>query len=208
MPGKGSKRRRGKKGSKCPSTTRAETLRHPGLTPFLPQQGRRPLVDFGGGLGMVQGWTLRSPTDPRRTTGSSTLRSNTIPVEVYSTGSYNPYMDCCEGYADYGGNGECSDVSLRSDLGFDCVEDPSMEVEEVFFGDPPTDSDLESAVSRSDEPPPPKIPPKAPPRRCRSGASKPFRPLGHTAREAVHLYLSLVEARRKRHQCPSQRLAK
>ncbi|KAK1794597.1 hypothetical protein P4O66_001317 [Electrophorus voltai] len=93
--------------------------------------------------------------------------------EVDSVGSYNPYMDYYEGYADYADNGESSDVSQRSDLVFDYVEDPSMEVVEVLYGDPPNVSDIESADSKSDEPLALKIPPKAPPRRCRSGGSKP-----------------------------------
>ncbi|KAK1793812.1 hypothetical protein P4O66_001539 [Electrophorus voltai] len=82
-------------------------------------------------------------------------------------------MDYYKGYVDYGDNGECSDVSLWSDLGFDYVEDPSMEVEEVLNGDPPNVSDVESAASKSNEPPALKIPPKASPMRCHSGASKP-----------------------------------
>ncbi|KAK1802534.1 hypothetical protein P4O66_004189 [Electrophorus voltai] len=144
---------------------RQETLHHPGLTPYSHKRAEGHWWILGGALRMVQGQTLRSPTNPSRTMGSSTLRYS----EVHSAGFYDPYLD----YTDYGGNGECRDVSLRSDLGFDCVEDPSMAVEEVVYGDPPTDSDVESAVSRSDEPPAPKIPIKAPSRRCRSGASKP-----------------------------------
>ncbi|KAK1784671.1 hypothetical protein P4O66_003355 [Electrophorus voltai] len=94
--------------------------------------------------------------------------------EVDSTGSYDPYMDYYKSYVDYGARWECSNVILRSDLGFDYVEDPPMEVEEVLYGDPPTDSEVKSADSRSEEPPLPKRPPKAPPRRCLSEAGKPF----------------------------------
>ncbi|KAK1788417.1 hypothetical protein P4O66_016849, partial [Electrophorus voltai] len=93
-------------------------------------------------------------------------------TEMDSAGSYDPYMDFYKGYADYGDNGECSDVSLWSDLGFDYGEEPPMEVEEVLCGDSPNVSDVESADYESDEPPALKIPPKALPRRCRSGASK------------------------------------
>ncbi|KAK1805842.1 hypothetical protein P4O66_012891 [Electrophorus voltai] len=75
-------------------------------------------------------------------------------VEVHLAGSYNPYMDFYEGYADYGDNGECRGFSLRSDLALDYEEDLSIEVEEVLYGDPPN--------SKSDEPPALKIPPKAP----------------------------------------------
>ncbi|XP_035387482.1 calcium-binding protein 2a [Electrophorus electricus] len=50
-----------------------------------------------------------------------------------------------------------------------------MEVEEVLYGDPPNFCDLESADSKSDEPPVLKILPKAVPRRCHSGARKPSR---------------------------------
>ncbi|KAK1789158.1 hypothetical protein P4O66_015102 [Electrophorus voltai] len=76
---------------------------------------------------------------------------------------YDPYMDFHKGYTDYGDYRECSDVSLRSDLGFDYGEDPSMEVEKVLYGDTNV-SDAESADSESDEPLALKIPPEGPPR--------------------------------------------
>ncbi|KAK1789619.1 hypothetical protein P4O66_015522 [Electrophorus voltai] len=87
--------------------------------------------------------------------------------EVDSAGSYDLNMDCYEGYVNYGDRGECSDVSLQSDFKSDNMEDLPMEVEEVLYGDSLTDSDIQSAVSKNDKPPPPKIPPKAPPRRYR-----------------------------------------
>ncbi|KAK1787225.1 hypothetical protein P4O66_002700 [Electrophorus voltai] len=48
-----------------------------------------------------------------------------------------------------------------------------MEVEEVLYGDSLTDSDIQSVISRNDEPPVSAISPKAPPRRYHRGASKP-----------------------------------
>ncbi|KAK1805336.1 hypothetical protein P4O66_019673 [Electrophorus voltai] len=39
-----------------------------------PQQGRRPLDDFGGALSMVQGLSLRTPTDPSQTTRIDTWK--------------------------------------------------------------------------------------------------------------------------------------
>ncbi|KAK1795558.1 hypothetical protein P4O66_001055 [Electrophorus voltai] len=95
--------------------------------------------------------------------------------EVDSAGSYDPYMNYNEGYAEYGE--ECSDVSLRTDLEFDRGEEPAMEVEEGLRRGPPSVIDTESADSRSEEPPAPKRLPKAPPRRCGLGAGK----LSHAA---------------------------
>ncbi|KAK1785635.1 hypothetical protein P4O66_018270, partial [Electrophorus voltai] len=74
-------------------------------------------------------------------------------MEVDSAVSYDPYMDYYEGYADCGEKGEYSDVSLRSDLGSDYVEDPPMVIEEVLYGDSLVDSDVQSVVSRNKEPP-------------------------------------------------------
>ncbi|KAK1784403.1 hypothetical protein P4O66_013942 [Electrophorus voltai] len=36
-----------------------------------------------------------------------------------------------------------------------------MEVQAVLYGDPPTDNDVQSAVSKNDKPPAPKIPPRS-----------------------------------------------
>ncbi|KAK1787440.1 hypothetical protein P4O66_002737 [Electrophorus voltai] len=55
-------------------------------------------------------------------------------------------------------------------MGFDHEEDPSMEVEEVPYGDPSSQSDVTG--SEDDEPPATKATPKAPPRACRPGTSK------------------------------------
>ncbi|KAK1804526.1 hypothetical protein P4O66_020534 [Electrophorus voltai] len=168
MPGKGSKRRKRKKVIKCPSTTHAERPSIILASLHTPTTGEEATGGFWGG--------------PEYGPGSDSAESNRPQPdykdqysEVDSAGSYDPYMDYCEGYADYGGNRECSDVSLRSDLRFDYVEDPSMEMDEVLYGDPSNVIDADSADSRSDEPPARKRPPKAPPRRCCSGASKPFR---------------------------------
>ncbi|KAK1793495.1 hypothetical protein P4O66_011872, partial [Electrophorus voltai] len=60
-------------------------------------------------------------------------------------------------------------------LGFNYGEDPSMKVEEVLYGDPPNGSDIASAHSEGDESPAFQILPKAPPRKCCLGASKPSR---------------------------------
>ncbi|KAK1802928.1 hypothetical protein P4O66_021456, partial [Electrophorus voltai] len=164
IPGNGSKKRKRKKGGKRPHKLRIETLRHPGLTPHFHHGGGGHWTILGGPPSMVQGQTQSCRPQPD---------SEDWHVQVDFTGSYKPYIDFYEGYMDYGDNGECSNVSLRSDLGFDYGEDPSMEVEEVLSGHPPNISDVESADSKSDEPPALKIPPKAPPRRCRLGASKP-----------------------------------
>ncbi|KAK1802129.1 hypothetical protein P4O66_021757 [Electrophorus voltai] len=85
--------------------------------------------------------------------------------EVDSAGSYNPYMDYSEGYAEYGERGEYSDVTLWFDLGSDYGKDPPMEVAEVLHGDSLADSDIHSVVSRNDEPPACMTPPKALPMR-------------------------------------------
>ncbi|KAK1803268.1 hypothetical protein P4O66_004052 [Electrophorus voltai] len=47
-----------------------------------------------------------------------------------------------------------------------------MEVEEVFHRDSLLEMDTPSVDSESEEPPAPKVPPKAPPRRCRPGPSR------------------------------------
>ncbi|XP_035377111.1 uncharacterized protein LOC118240542 [Electrophorus electricus] len=164
MPGKGSKRRRGKKGSKRPSTTLAETL----ASLHTPMTGGKATGGFWRGPGYGSGSDSAELYRPQPDYGEQYFEDQYS--EVDSAGSYDPYMDCYEGYADYGGRGECSNVSLQSDLGFDYVEDPSMEVEVLNV----TDSDVESAVSRSDEPPAPKILLKSLPRKCCSGTSKPF----------------------------------
>ncbi|KAK1791998.1 hypothetical protein P4O66_001782 [Electrophorus voltai] len=155
MPGKGSKRRKGKKGGKRPSTIRA--VRSSVILALLhtPTTGEEATGGFWEG--------------PEYGPGSESVETYR-PQQDYEDWN-DPYMDFSEGYADYGDNGECSDVGLRSDLGSDYVEDPSMEVEEVLCGDPPNVSDVES----TDEPPAFKIPPKAPPKRYCSGASKPSR---------------------------------
>ncbi|KAK1788778.1 hypothetical protein P4O66_002587 [Electrophorus voltai] len=129
------------------------------------------MLQNGGGHRTIWGWGGGGGPEYGRTGSDSENRH----TEVDSAGSYDPYKDFHEGYADYGDHWECSDVSLRLDLGFDYEEDLSMEVEEVLYGDPPNVSDTESADSKSDKPPPLKIPPKAPPRRCCWGVSKPSR---------------------------------
>ncbi|KAK1800996.1 hypothetical protein P4O66_004743 [Electrophorus voltai] len=168
---RGSKRRKGQKGGTCPSTTLAERPSIILVSLHTHTTGEKATGGFLGGPGYGPVSDSMDSYRPQPDYGERYAEDQYSDMKF--TESYNPFMDYCEGYADYGGNGECSDVSLWSDLGFDCVEDLSMEVEEVLFGDPPTDSDVESAVSRSDEPPAPKIPPKAPSRKCRSGASKP-----------------------------------
>ncbi|KAK1793797.1 hypothetical protein P4O66_001526 [Electrophorus voltai] len=129
-----------------------------------PQRGRNPLDNFGGPV-----YDLGSAS--AECYGDQPDYENWHLGED-STGSYDPYMDYNEGYAEYGERGECSDVSLRTDSEFDRGEDPALEVEEVLHRGPPSVIDVESADSRSEEPPAPKRPPKAPPRRCRSGAGK------------------------------------
>ncbi|KAK1796349.1 hypothetical protein P4O66_009407 [Electrophorus voltai] len=114
-----------------------ETLHHPDLTPHF-QRG-------GGGH-----WTiLGAPTEYGP--GSDSAESyrpqpdyEDWHTEVDSAGSYDHYMDFHEGLADYGEYGVCSDVSLRSDSRLDYGADPSMEVEEILYGDPHNDSDIES----------------------------------------------------------------
>ncbi|KAK1794885.1 hypothetical protein P4O66_010087 [Electrophorus voltai] len=153
---------------------RRETLHHPGLTPYSHNRGEDHWWIFGGGgPGYGPGSDSAESSRPQPDYGERYTEDQYS--EVDSAGSDDPYMDYCEGYADYGGNRECSDVSPRSDLPFDCVEDPSMEVEEGIYGHPLTDSDIEPAVIRIDAPLAPKIPPKAPPRSCRPGAGKPSR---------------------------------
>ncbi|KAK1789441.1 hypothetical protein P4O66_015370 [Electrophorus voltai] len=131
MPGKGSKKMKGKKSGKRPSTTR--TARPSVILASLHTSttGDVATGQFGG---VPQVWSkvglcgvLQTPAGPQPDWHA----------EVDSTGSYDHYMDFHKGYTDYGEYRECCDVSLRSDLGFDYGEDPSMEVEEVFYGDPP-----------------------------------------------------------------------
>ncbi|KAK1785827.1 hypothetical protein P4O66_003202 [Electrophorus voltai] len=142
-----------------------ETL-HPGLTPDFHNRGGHWTIlggpEYGPGSDSVESYRPQPDYEDWH-------------LEVDSAGCY---LDYYEGYLECGDRGECSDVSLQSDLESDYVEDPPMEVEEVLYGDPPTDSDVQSAISKKDEPPVPKIPPKAPPRRYRLGASKLFR-AGH-----------------------------
>ncbi|KAK1801685.1 hypothetical protein P4O66_022330 [Electrophorus voltai] len=66
------------------SSTRSQTLQGPATLQrdlqsswphfILPQQGRRPLDDPRGAPSIVQGQTLRSPTDPSQTTRISTQK--------------------------------------------------------------------------------------------------------------------------------------
>ncbi|KAK1805735.1 hypothetical protein P4O66_001999 [Electrophorus voltai] len=65
-------------------------------------------------------------------------------------GSYRPTSD----YRDW----ENSDVSVQLDAEFDCVEDPSREVEEVLHKDSPSVMNTASAESKSNVPPSPKAP--------------------------------------------------
>ncbi|KAK1792434.1 hypothetical protein P4O66_012381 [Electrophorus voltai] len=88
--------------------------------------------------------------------------------EMGSAGSYDPCLD--NHYTDYGETGECSNVSLRSDMGYYREEDTPMDVEKDPHRDLPSHSDAKS--SENDEPPAPKAPPKAPPRACHHRASK------------------------------------
>ncbi|KAK1806104.1 hypothetical protein P4O66_012815 [Electrophorus voltai] len=101
----------------------------------------------GGGHWTILGGPEYGPgSDPAESYGPQPDYENRH-SEVDSAGSYDPYMDYYKGYADYGDYGECRAISLRLDLGFDYVEDPSMEVEEVLYGDPPNFSDVESVDS-------------------------------------------------------------
>ncbi|KAK1794975.1 hypothetical protein P4O66_010164, partial [Electrophorus voltai] len=86
--------------------------------------------------------------------------------DIDSAGSFYLYEEYREGYKDYRMTGECSDVSLWSDSESNREEDLVMVVEEVFHRDPFSDSD--TVDYESDKPPAP----KAPPRACRSRASK------------------------------------
>ncbi|KAK1802657.1 hypothetical protein P4O66_004171 [Electrophorus voltai] len=79
--------------------------------------------------------------------------------EVDSTGSYNPCLDDYGVYADYGEKGECSDISLRSDMGSDREQDTPMEVEEDSHRDLPSHSDAKGP--ENDALPTPKAPPWA-----------------------------------------------
>ncbi|KAK1785815.1 hypothetical protein P4O66_003192 [Electrophorus voltai] len=146
---------------------RSETLRYPG-SPHTPTTGEEATGQFWG--------------DPEYGPGSDSAESHRPPpdyedqhAEVDSAGSYDPYMELYEGSVDYGDNRECSVISLRSNLGFNYWEDPSMDEEGVLYGDPPNISDVDSADYKSDKPLALKIPPKAPCRRCHSRASKPSR---------------------------------
>ncbi|KAK1789907.1 hypothetical protein P4O66_002236 [Electrophorus voltai] len=187
-----------------PILERSEILRHPGLTPHSHHGG-------GGRWTILGGPPKYGPGSDSAESYRPQPYSEDRHAEVDSAGSYDPYMDFHEGYTDYGEYGECRDISLRSDLGFDYGEDSSMEVEEVLYGDPPNGSDVESADSESDEALALQIPPKANhPKLHKEGrrCSRTLFPLGCTAPELVHRYLSLVEAKGRRHQCSPQRQAK
>ncbi|XP_035377673.1 uncharacterized protein LOC113588192 [Electrophorus electricus] len=115
---------------------------------------------------MVRGWTLRSPTNPSWTTRIGTQRwtPQAATTPTWTTMRVTWTLET-EGSA---ATPVCGWTWSPT------VEDPPMEVEEVLYEDPPTDSDVQSAISKKDEPPLPKILPKALPRRYRLGASKPF----------------------------------
>ncbi|KAK1802507.1 hypothetical protein P4O66_021794, partial [Electrophorus voltai] len=164
----------------------------------LPQQGRRPLDHFGRGPeygpGSDSAESYRSQPDyeDRHSEGDS-------------AGSSDPYMEYYEGYVDYEDRGECSDVSLRSNLGSNYVEDPPMEVEEVSSrSEAPGMRSLRHLRDRprlhlggaAQEPANHSTRHKE--RRPRSRKRLPL--LEHIASELMRLYLSLVEARERLHQ--------
>ncbi|KAK1792978.1 hypothetical protein P4O66_001696 [Electrophorus voltai] len=153
MPGKGGKKRKGKMGGKRPPTTHAARLSIILASLHTSTMEEEAAGRFWGGPEYGPGSDSEESYRPQPD-------SEDWHTEVNSTGSYDQYMDFYEGYADHGEFGECSNVSLRSDGGFDYGEDPSMEVEEVLYGDPLNGSDVASADSESDEAPARQIPPK------------------------------------------------
>ncbi|KAK1790257.1 hypothetical protein P4O66_014169, partial [Electrophorus voltai] len=172
--GRAVRKRKGKKGGKRPPTTRAARPRHPGLTPHFHHGGGGRWTILGGppeyGPGSDSAQSYRPQPDS----------------EGWYAESYDHYMEIQEGYVDYGEYGECSDVSLRSDVGFGYGEDPSMEVEELLYGDPSNGSDVESVDSESNEAPALQIPPKAlPGRRRSSGTKRGDRARGHSSHYGV-----------------------
>ncbi|KAK1789641.1 hypothetical protein P4O66_015538 [Electrophorus voltai] len=78
------------------------------------------------------------------------------------------------GYMDVSLRSKCTDVSFLSDSTIHQVENPAVEMEEALYRDSLLEMDTISAdyVSASEEPPAPKVPPKAPPRRCQPGISR------------------------------------
>ncbi|KAK1799519.1 hypothetical protein P4O66_000401 [Electrophorus voltai] len=78
-----------------------------------------------------------------------------------TVGSYHLYWDYQEDYGEYERSEECQDISLRSDSEVDRLENPVMEVEEALHEDSPSVMDTWSADLESNEPPVPKVPPKA-----------------------------------------------
>ncbi|KAK1806980.1 hypothetical protein P4O66_005461, partial [Electrophorus voltai] len=138
MPGKG-KKKKGKKGSKHPPTALArKPYRFLGTLP-TPTVGESGPVHNRGGTH----WTIWGGLDSTESYRDQPDYENRH-SELDSAESCEPYMDYYEGYAEYGEREEYSDISLRSDLGSDYAEDPSMEVEEVLYGDSPTDIDAPS----------------------------------------------------------------
>ncbi|KAK1794134.1 hypothetical protein P4O66_011032, partial [Electrophorus voltai] len=183
----------------------------------LPQQGKVLQEDFWGALSVVQDCTLRSPTDLRRTTGTGTVttstRSLTQQAPMWTTRKAMRIMERV---------GSLLTLVSSWTRNF-TVWEILMEVEEVFYKDPPSAMDTASADSKSDEPSATKAPPKAPPRVFCSGASKlpcvnhreaassshqdtPL-PKEHSPR-ACALMPKPCRGKRERHQCPPQRQAK
>ncbi|KAK1797971.1 hypothetical protein P4O66_000732 [Electrophorus voltai] len=164
MPGKGSKKRKGKKGGKRPSTTRA--VRPSVILATLPPLGRRSLYDFGGPPITIHGRTLWSPTDPSQTLRTGTRRWTPLGLTTTTWTS-------TKGTQIMENTGSAVTLVCGWMGVLTMGRTRSMEMEEVLYGDPSNSSDIASADSESDEAPALQIPPKAPPRRCCSGASKP-----------------------------------
>ncbi|KAK1784126.1 hypothetical protein P4O66_021157, partial [Electrophorus voltai] len=129
--------------------------------------------------------SLYGPAAEEKSAGSSTDLSEGYAGDGERKGSYYPYGDHQEYYGEQDQSERQTDTDLRledTEVGsrsgseVDQKENPALEVEEALHWDSPSDMDTVLVDSECEEPPVPKVPPKAPPRRLRSRTSR--RPKG------------------------------
>ncbi|KAK1791328.1 hypothetical protein P4O66_013344, partial [Electrophorus voltai] len=125
--------------------------------------------------------SLYGPAAEEESAGSSMDLSEGYAGDGERRGSYYPYADHQEYYGEQD-ESECqmdtdlrseyTEVSSRSGSKVDQKENPAMELAEALHLDSPSEMDTVLADSECKEPPAPKVPSKAPPRRFRSKTSR------------------------------------
>ncbi|KAK1789813.1 hypothetical protein P4O66_015688, partial [Electrophorus voltai] len=171
--GKG--KRKGNKGSKHPST--AHTGKPPVLlgTLLTPTRGLASWIfnEVGTRLTILGGGPIYGQGSDSAESCRDQPDYEKWHSDVDSAGCYSPYLEDYRGYAGYEEKGECSDVSLQSDMGSVREGNIPMKVEEDPHRDLPSHSDAKG--SGNDEPSVPKAPPKALPGvRCLRASSLPW----------------------------------